>query len=532
MSAGTPNPQNAAPGMFTLVLHTHLPWLAHHGRWPVGEEWLYQSWSACYLPLVRVLRRLAAEDRGHLLSLGITPVVAAQLDDPYCLDGMQSWLANWQLRAAEAAGTRDGDGAPGTASAPEAIRAFGAREYAEAQTELDEFAALWRHGGSPVLRSLVDAETVELLGGPLAHPFQPLLNPRLREFALREGLADARARFGHTPSGIWAPECAYAPGMEHGYAAAGVRHFMVDGPSLHGDTALGRPVGDTDVVAFGRDLQVSYRVWSPKSGYPGNPAYRDFHTYHHGTGLKPARVTGRNVPSQDKAPYDPERADAAIDVHVADFVDTVRRRLISESERIGRPAHVVAAFDTELFGHWWYEGPIWLERVLRALPVAGVRVGTLADARENGFVGAPVELPPSSWGSGKDWQVWSGEQVADLVALNSEVVDTALSAVDKSMEQARSAVPLGAPIPRDVVADQILRETLLTVSSDWPFMVSKDSAADYARYRAHLHAHATREIAGALASGRREVAERLAAGWNRADGLFGALDARRLPAPC
>jgi 1,4-alpha-glucan branching enzyme len=130
-------------------------------------------------------------------------------------------------------------------------------------------------------------------------------------------------------------------------------------------------------------------------------------------------------------------------------------------------------------------------------------------------------------GFGKDWSVWSGEKVADLVQLNTEVVDTALSTVDKAFEQNAS---VGAPVARDLVADQILRETLLTVSSDWPFMVSKDSAADYARYRAHLHAHATREIAGSLASGRREQAERLTAGWNRADGLFGALDARRLPA--
>jgi 1,4-alpha-glucan branching enzyme len=367
-----------------------------------------------------------------------------------------------------------------------------------------------------------------MLGGPLSHPFQPLLNPRLREFALREGLADANQRIAHTPSGIWAPECAYAPGMEIDYAAAGVEHFMVDGPSLHGDTALGRPVGDSDVVAFGRDLQVSYRVWSPKSGYPGHAAYRDFHTYDHVTGLKAARVTGRNVPADAKAPYDAERAERAVDGHVADFVEVVRQRLATESERIGRPAHVIAAFDTELFGHWWYEGPVWLERVLRALPAAGIRVGTLSDALADGFVGNPVELPPSSWGSGKDWSVWSGEKVADLVQLNTEVVDTALSTVDKAFEQ---NVSVGAPVARDVVADQILRETLLTVSSDWPFMVSKDSAADYARYRAHLHAHATREIAGALAAGRSEQAERLAAGWNRADGLFGALDARRLPRP-
>lgn len=510
-----------APGLFTLVLHTHLPWLAHHGRWPVGEEWLYQSWAAAYLPLMRVLRTLAAEGRSHLLTLGMTPVVTAQLDDPYCLAGMHHWLANWQLRALEAATLRSST-ETATASAPEALRAFGTHEHAEAGAALEDFAAHWQHGGSPVLRELIDAQTIELLGGPLSHPFQPLLNPRLREFALREGLSDAAQRFAHTPRGIWAPECAYAPGMETGYAAAGVGHFMVDGPSLHGDTALGRPVADSDVIAFGRDLSVSYRVWSPKSGYPGHAAYRDFHTYDHLTGLKPARVTGRNVPSQNKAPYDPQRADHAVDTHVADFVEVVRNRLVEESERIGRPAHVVAAFDTELFGHWWYEGPVWLERVLRALPAAGIRVGTLSDAVAAGFVGAPVELPPSSWGSGKDWQVWSGEKVADLVQLNTEVVDAALTAVDKAL--AHNASPA-----RDFVADQILRETLLTVSSDWPFMVSKDSAADYARYRAHLHAHATREIAGALASGRREQAQRLADGWNRADGLFGALDARRLP---
>jgi 1,4-alpha-glucan branching enzyme len=477
---------------------------------------------------MELLRRLSEEGRSHLLTLGMTPVVTAQLDDPYSLAGMHHWLANWQLRGREAAAQRGGSGhGAGTGyAAPEALRAFGSREYDEAGEALDDFSTQWRHGGSPLLRRLIDAEAIELLGGPLAHPFQPLLHPRLREFALREGLADAGQRFAHVPGGIWAPECAYSPGLELEYAAAGVTHFMVDGPTLRGDTALGRPVGDTDVVAFGRDLQVSYRVWSPKSGYPGHAAYRDFYTYDHLTGLKPARVTGRTVPSEEKAPYDPERAGHAVDVHVADFVDTVRRRLASESERLGRPAHVVAAFDTELFGHWWHEGPAWLERVLRALPEAGVRVGTLNDAIAGGLVGTPVELPPSSWGSGKDWQVWSGEQVADIVALNAEVVDTALGCVDKALMQ-HAAV--GVPTPRDTVADQILRETLLTVSSDWPFMVSKDTAAEYARYRAHLHAHAAREIAGALGAGRREHAERLASTWNRADGLFGALDARRLP---
>src|SRR6478609_8514748 len=133
--------QRATPGLFTLVLHTHLPWLAHHGRWPVGEEWLYQSWSAAYLPLIRVLRTLAAEDRRHLVTLGMTPVVTAQLDDPYCLNGMHHWLANWQLRAREATTQRTGAGTGfGT---PEALRAFGIREQAEAELALDDFGAHW-----------------------------------------------------------------------------------------------------------------------------------------------------------------------------------------------------------------------------------------------------------------------------------------------------------------------------------------------------------------------------------------------------
>ena len=162
---------------------------------------------------------------------------------------------------------------------------------------------------------------------------------------------------------------------------------------------------------------------------------------------------------------------------------------------------------------------MWLEQVLRRLPEAGVRVGTMASAAADGLVGEPVSLTDSSWGSGKDWRVWNGPQVEHLVELNAEVVETALDTVDKLLD---------AESGRDRVADQIVRETLLTVSSDWPFMVSKDTAAEYAVRRAHTHAHATREIADAALRGRTEQAARLAASWNLADGLFADLDARRL----
>ncbi len=489
-------------GSFCLVLHSHLPWLPHHGAWPVGEEWLYQAWAHSYLPVVDLLHRLASEGQRDVLTLGVTPVLAAQLDDPYALRSFHDWLGNWQLRAQFAA----------TRWREPLLRDLAAGEHQAAGSALDTFETRWRHGFSPVMRPLVDSGVIELLGGPATHPFQPLLDPRVRRFALATGLADTALRIGRAPAGIWAPECGYSPGMERDYAAAGVERFLVDGPALHGDTHAARPVGESDVVCFGRDLEVTYRVWSPKAGYPGDAAYRDFHTYDHPSGLKPSRVTGKHIAPQDKRPYEPALAAAAIAGHAKDFVDTVVARLRSLRDRHGTPGLVVAAYDTELFGHWWHEGPAWLEAVLRALPTYGVRVTTLRGALEAGHVGAPVSLPASSWGSGKDWRVWDGEQVTDLVAAGTSLQDELL------------ALP-GSPW-RDPVRDQAVREALLTLSSDWAFMVTKDSAADYARRRAKVHADRFGELAGMVRAGRDSPAR--VRELRAEDGPFGHLDARGL----
>ncbi|WP_028924749.1 1,4-alpha-glucan branching protein domain-containing protein [Pseudonocardia acaciae] len=502
-------------GTFCLVLHSHLPWLARHGAWPVGEEWLYQAWAGSYLPVIDLLRRLGEQGQRDVLTLGVTPVLAAQLDDPYCLRGMHDWLGSWLLRAhglaTEVATHTRRDGP--------ALARLAAAEHQRATAALADFEANWRHGGSAVLRPLVDAGVVELLGGPATHPFQPLLGPRVREFALRAGLDDTARRLGSRPAGIWAPECGYAPGMEHGYASAGVQRFLVDGPAMRGDTAFARTVGDTDVVCFGRDLPVTYRVWSPKSGYPGHKDYRDFHTFHHGSGLKPSRVTGRAIPPERKKPYDPEPASEAVRRHAADFVTVVRSRLAKLAAQHGRPALVVAAYDTELFGHWWFEGPEWLATVLRELPRAGVRVTTLRGALDAGLLGGPVELPASSWGSGKDWRVWDGALVADLLDLSRNVQRRLVSAVDS---------PHGGGAARDRVLDGLARQALLALSSDWAFMVSKSSAADYARSRAAHHAEHVVEITDRLSAGRRDEAAEVVADCDARDTVFGQLDARLL----
>ncbi|GLW81324.1 1,4-alpha-glucan-branching protein [Actinokineospora globicatena] len=476
----------------------------------MGEEWLYQAWAHSYLPLVDMLRRLGDEGARDVLTLGVTPVLAAQLDDPYALRAMHDWLGNWNLRA-QFAGVRWRGDDP-------RLREIAASEYRASSAALTEFESRWRHGFSPVVRPLVDNGVIELIGGPATHPFQPLLDPRLRAFALRLGLDDTALRVGRAPEGIWAPECGYAPGMESGYAAAGVRRFLVDGPALHGDTAFARTVGDSDVLCFGRDLEVTYRVWSPKAGYPGDNAYRDFHTYDHPSGLKPSRVTGRNVAPHDKKPYEPALAAEALQRHVHDFVDTVVRRLKELRDRHGRPGLVVSAYDTELYGHWWHEGPAWLEGVLRALPEAGVHVTTLRGAVDAGYVGGRVDLPASSWGSGKDWRVWDGAQVADLVDAGAHLQRDLLDLVDTTP----------ASVGRDLVMDQVLREALLALSSDWAFMVTKDSAADYARRRAAVHGERYAELAALVRAGSGPRALARAAALRQVDGPFGGLDARTL----
>ena len=498
-------------GSFALVLHSHLPWVAHHGAWPVGEEWLHQAWASSYQPLFRTLETLAEEGGRHLVTLGMTPVLAAQLDDPYCLREHHTWLGYWRMRAEGMAGSRE----------PER-RDAGRREFVAASEALHDFETRWSSGVSPLLRGLIDSEAVELLGGPLTHSFTPLLPDRLASATLEAGLDDAKQRLGHRPRGIWAPECAYEPGLERIYAQAGVNHLVVDGPTLLGaqaSTADAWTLGDSDVIVVGRDLDVSYRVWSPRRGYPGDPWYRDFHTFDHERGFRSARVTGRGVEPADKMPYDPERARHAIVRDAADFVEVVRRRLLDlREQRQGRPALVVAAYDTELFGHWWHEGPEWLAAVLRALPEAGVRVTTLRQASE--APAGAVWPEAGSWGLGKDWHIWAGDTVADMANRQGALAKETLDALDATHPRAC----------RSTAHDQLVTETLLALSSDWAFMASHDTAADYARQRFHDHDERARGLLSAIARGDERLARGRAADARAIDAPFPGLDARRFAA--
>ncbi|WP_406831610.1 1,4-alpha-glucan branching protein domain-containing protein [Pedococcus sp. KACC 23699] len=500
------------PGTFCLVLHSHLPWLPGHGVWPLGEEWLFQAWVESYLPLVAELDSLAAQGHRNVLTLGVTPVLAAQLDHPRMRRDVGTWVGLAQQRARELGFDAD-----------PVRRAAASREYAAAAVAERLLEGRWSGGGSPVLRSLRDAGVVELLGGPPAHPFLPLLLPEVAALAVESGLADSTWRHGERPRGIWSPECGWTPSLGPAFDAAGVGHFVVDEQLVR--DAGGHPhaawrVTGSAVVAVPRDLEVTNLVWSSRTGYPAAAPYRDFHAREEYTGTRLWAVgTGADGA---KAPYDPVAASAQVDRDVAHFVAAVRARLEQSQAATGRPGLVVAAYDTELFGHWWHEGPVFLGRAVRALGAAGIQVNTLERALAAGHVAGELDLGAGSWGAGKDFSVWDGPAVAEIARENASLQRRWLRVMDRE----RAAGRLGNRRPD---LDQLLLTLWNALSSDWAFLVSRGQSVDYAVRRAEEHRADFHRLAQLVEDG--DLVSSLAEAGRQArnDRTFPAMDARLSP---
>ncbi|HEY7822950.1 MAG TPA: 1,4-alpha-glucan branching protein domain-containing protein [Acidimicrobiia bacterium] len=459
---------SAPVGRLAIVLHSHVPWLLGHGVWPVGEEWLRQAWAHSYIPVLSLLRERAEQGRRDLVTLGITPVLAAQWDEPSSVAEQERWIADWRERAT-------GKALEAHARGDSTSVADAHRHFQRAQWTLQEFTGHWRAGGSAALRPLVDAGAIELLSGPVTHTFTPHLLEPVADLAIRTGLAETTVRTGSQPSGIWAPECAYSPGLEDHYQRHAITHFLVDGPTLlAAQESVHRPyhVGSSNVVAFARDLELTYRVWSPRSGYPGNRWYQDFHTYDHDWGLHSSRVTRQS--SDRKQPYEPARAAQQVRIDAEDFLRSAQQRMIDSPEE---DPVVVVAYDTELFGHWWHEGPSFLAAVLDQAACYGIELTTLTANLERAQ--SRAQLSAGTWGSGKDARVWESGEAGELRDRGR--------AAQYALVRYIHELPPGWRFSRHRTADAIATELLLALSSDWAFMITKDSAADYARSRATEH---------------------------------------------
>ena len=540
-----------APVDFVLALHSHLPYVLHHGRWPHGSDWLCEAVLDTYLPLLEVMRQLQVEEVPAPLTIGFTPVLAAQLASPEFPDELETFLDQRLTACAEA---------------PASLAATG-------ETELLPLVDFWR-GRLRRLRRLfhdVDGDLIgafrrleasgrlEIIGGAATHGFLPLLaRDESIRLQLGAGAAEHRRLFGRAPAGCWLPECAYRPrgpwepwptapragvrrGIEEHVADAGFGYFFVDAhlagaghplglsgnpftdpmvESLAAADAPGRTTrspyhayrvahakGTLDVSAFVRDPKASMQVWSRFEGYPGDASYLEFHKMRWPGGLKLWRVSGPHVDLGAKQMYDPAEARGRALEHGRHFAGIVGE--IASSDARGRDAVVATPFDTELFGHWWFEGPEFLGAMYRALrdhaPL--VRPVTGAQHLSEHAPKLAIRLPSGSWGARGDYSMWLGESTAwtweRLWPLEQAFWDAAPDA-------------LATPAAR-LVLEQAARELLLAQSSDWQFIISTGAAADYAERRFREHCADAESLVGALLDGGEGA---LTAAQRRAEELF------------
>ena len=458
---------NRNGGGLALVLHSHMPYVEGFGSWPFGEEWLWEAVACVYLPLLEVLD-------GAPVTVGLTPVLCDQLEAMTGEAGERYVTFLREIRAPmheedAAALERSGE----SALAAEVRRAAGDYTWASGAFE---------RRGRDLLAAFRSLARVELWTSAATHALLPLLatDAGLR-LQLATGVASHVRRFGEFGGGLWLPECAYAPGLERDLAEHGVRAFCLDQTEVHGCGAPEQlePVAtEAGPVAVPIDWQAVELVWNERDGYPGSGAYRD---YHHSTrhDLKPWDNAGR--------PYDRRAALALAADHARDFVSRV-------AERLREGGLLCCALDTELLGHWWYEGPAWLAEVLEEARRRGVELVTVSEGLEEM---KPAERPlgASTWGAGKDLSTWDAPGVAELVfaARRAELRTVAAIAAHRT--------------PRAAL-ERAARELLALQASDWGFMVTRDLAGDYPARRVEEHL-ANHEAALAGLTGSTDVAPAL-----------------------
>jgi len=442
------------PGALALVLHSHMPYVEGFGTWPFGEEWLWEAVACVYLPLLDLLD-------GAPMTVGLTPVLCDQLESMRGEPGERYLRFLREVRAPIHA--QDADGLEAGAEpvlAAEVRRAAG--DYTLAETAFER-------RDRDLLKAFAELERVELWTSGATHALLPLLatDAGLR-LQLATGTASHLRRFGGWGGGFWLPECAYAPGLERDLADHGVRAFCVDQTAVPGFDHL-RPVAtDAGPVAVPIDWPTVELVWNDCSGYPVDGTYRDYHrrTVHD---LKPWDNDGR--------PYDREAARALARTHARDFVERATRRLAGGGL-------LCCALDTELLGHWWYEGPDWLAAVLEEAPRQGLDLVTVSEGLER-IAPQRATLAPSTWGSGKDLSTWDSPGVGHMAvaARRSELRTVAATA--------------GHARPRAAL-ERAARELLAVQASDWAFMATRDLAGDYPRERLDAHGADLDAALGAL----------------------------------
>jgi 1,4-alpha-glucan branching enzyme len=532
-------------GYLALVLHAHLPFVRHpeHEEF-LEEDWFFEAITESYLPLLEMMERLARDEVPFKLTMTVTPTLCAMLQDKLLRERYVRHLDRLIELATREIERSGGD---------EPLRGLAEFYRANFSRRRDKFFE-WNGDLPGVFRRFRDDGCLELIASAATHGLLPLLqqSPQAVRAQVQIGCDSFRAAFHADPAGFWLPECAYYPGLDQIMQEANLRWFIIDAHGL----MFGQPPPRRAIyapcytppgpAAFARDRDSSRQVWSATEGYPGDPAYREFYrdigfelpaeylwpgsnaSVRKFTSIKYHRITDR---TGEKELYDPAEATRVAEAHASDFLEN-RRAKMNELRALDFDPIVVAPFDAELFGHWWFEGPQFLESFIRK--AAHVQQNLRLTSKEqyghqdfqlttptDFLAGHPTQQTTapaaSSWGENGYLGVWLDET-------NSWIYPHLHSAAERMTKIARVHRSNDNTLA-DRVLKQLARELLLAQSSDWAFLIKTGTAKHYATKRVTEHLLRFNRLYDEFTGG--NVDEGFLANCEWRDNIFPEIDWRR-----
>ena len=488
-------------GYLSIVLHAHLPYVHHPEHDSFFEEnWLFEAITECYLPLIAMLDRLERDQVKCRLTLSLSPTLICMLQDELLQERYLRHLQQLiELAGKEVLRTTDQSQSQFHELAKRYQRDFLAALHAyQNHYQSDLLAAFAKHHRGGRLELITTAAT---------HGFLPLLN--VSEVAvgsqIKVGIDTFKAYFGFAPKGFWLPECGFYPGLDTILQAAGIEYFFVDSHGImdadqaprHGVYA---PLDcGNGVMAFGRDPACSQQVWSAEQGYPGDADYREYYrdigfdlaldyigpyildgTTRINTGIKYHRVTGHGAAV--KAVYQPGKALDKVRLHAKDFIQKRQQQSQAIAAEMNQIPIIVAPYDAELFGHWWFEGPLWLEQVLRLATQndSGIETVSCGDYLLRQPRQQQAMPSASTWGDQGYSDYWLNE--------SNDWIYPLLHQAGSEMEKlVRDLKAFKISELQQRALNQALRSLLLAQASDWPFILKSGTTADYAKKRITDH---------------------------------------------
>ncbi|MFO0928395.1 MAG: 1,4-alpha-glucan branching protein domain-containing protein [Gemmataceae bacterium] len=522
-------------GYLALVLHAHLPYVRHPEYDDfLEEDWLYEAITETYIPLLDIFEGLQRDGVDWRLTMSVSPTLAGMLADPLLQYRYLRYLDNLLALASKEIERTRWEPQYNTL----------ARMYHTRFTRCRE-VFVNQYGNNLVngFRKFFEAGKLELITCGATHGFLPLMvqNENARRAQVEVGCREFERHFGRRPQGIWLPECGYTPGIDELLRDSGIRYFFVD---THGIlTAEPRPrfgvyapivCPNSGVAVLGRDTESSKQVWSAVEGYPGDPVYRDFYRdvgfdldyeyvkpHLHATGIRSLlgikyhRITGR---TEDKLPYDREAALEKAAEHAGNFMFNREKQVEWLSGSMdGRPALIVAPYDAELFGHWWFEGPEWINYLLRKLhydqeTVKAITVPEYLERHPRVQLSQPCM---TSWGYKGYNEVW-------LEGSNDWIYRHLHEGAERMVDLARTHTNPDSLQRRAL--NQAARELLLAQSSDWAFIMKTGTMVEYACERTRIHVNNFNHLYDSIR--RREVDEGWLSEIERRHNAFPDLDYR------